>query len=335
MSVLAEVAPAAPLIGGAAWLLIGLGVLLTYLVLFGLKHGYDYSLGSLLTKLAQLTSHVWLVGGSIAHAIDAANHWVEDRLAQGLASSELVVAKWWHGMEWIVRTTGDVLEQFGADVHGAFDALVHGTVPTVVKGTTEPLKQALAKAERALSSQAATLEHDLTKRAKAIEGTMAADFGAAWRGIDHITGSVLGALAHTLTVAETDLANLRDYLGRTFGARLKAIEELLAGGLIAAIGLSIVSRLFPFLRCTNVQKAARSLCRFPTQLLESLLADALEAAVLLNICEAVSIMTRTAKAFEPELAAIVGVTDAALQCSHGDAPAHLNVRTTPLPAFHT
>jgi hypothetical protein len=283
---IAQVGPALPAeVGGAAMLLIGIGVLSVYVVMFGLKHGYDYSLGSLLTKLAQLTGHIWAIGGSLSKSIDAVNHWVEGRLAQALEATETIVAKWWHGMEWIIKATADTLATFGADVHATIEAIVHGTIPNAVHGVTGPLTQALAALRRTVVAQAVAIEHDLGRRARAIEDTLARDFGAAWRGIDHVRGSLAGSIAHLGTVIHGDIAGLRDYAHRNLGRRVKALEGKLAAAAVAAAAITAVTTLFGFLRCTNVQKAGKGLCRMDGSVLDSLLLDTLLIASALSVVE--------------------------------------------------
>lgn len=273
--IVAEAAPAVPVVAGAAWLLIGFGVLFAYLTMFGLKTGYDYSLGALLNRMAQLTSHVWAVGGSISHAVDSVNHWVENRLADGLSGTELAVAKWWHGMEWIVTTTADTLAQFGMDVEAGFAALVNGVIPATIATNTAALERQLHNLRAQATAIAGSLVQLMLDRTHAIETTVARDFGAALRGIDDIRGAVSERLGTFGRAVEAEIAGLRGYVN---GALTRRVEAALAGagaGALAWASVSALSAALGLLRCTNVQKAARAACRMDTGALDALLAGTL------------------------------------------------------------
>lgn len=334
---LAEV-PAAPALAGDLLLELGLAVILSFCVAYGLVKTYEYSFGAFLNRLAKLfTAKIPLTnigipgGGAVASAIDKANHWVLSKLGYYLRQNELLLARWWHDMGLLARYTYDSLAYLAATTHSAVDAIVNGVIPSVVQGATHPLTVGLGKLGAKLEAAERSLERRLTLKARALEAEIELDFGKAWRGIDHLKGALAGGLAHVLGLAHAEVVGLSHYVYRHLARRLRLLEELLAGGAIAAAGLWIVSRTFPWLRCSNVRNVGRALCRFPTGLLEALLADALEAAVLVNICQAVKILSSTAKAFEPELRGLVAVTGAAVQCSGGDAPAPLPARGAALP----
>jgi len=155
-----------------------------------------------------------------------------------------------------------------------------------------------------------TIEDNLGRYILNIESTL----GKWWQSMENLY--VLDVVAGAIAAGER---TTRGWVNRHYGALLR----LVGVGAFAGAVASVLTRIFPYWRCTNVRKVARSICRFPTGLLDALLLDALEAAVVLNICEAVKVFTRTADAFEPELAAIVSVTGAALSCAGNDGPAAL------------
>jgi hypothetical protein len=284
---LAEAIPAAG--AGLADLAIPIGVVLGLCFLIGARAGYDYSFGALLRKAASLftakipfTSIGVPGGGALATVFEKVDHIVQDSLAAGITGLETVLAKWWHAQEQLVRYTFDSLAWFAGETYNSFDSLIHGHLPTFVHSVTHPITVGLGKVGARFTALERTLEVDLTRTARALEAEIERDFGKAWRGIDHLRGSVAGSLAGVAHVLEGDIAHLRDYAHRILNRRLTRLEKLLGVGVISAIALATLTKYFPYWRCTNFRRFARGVCRSPLGSLDWIFALASFVLVALN-----------------------------------------------------
>ena len=303
-------------------LVIPLVLLAALIGLIAIKTAWTHTLGAVLEAIGRALPGS-ILGISIGTSVLGLNRTIEDNLGRYILNIESTLGKWWQSMENLYRWTYDIMTDFTSDVTAATNSLVYGTIPHAIKGGTAALKGGIAGLSNRMLVLERTLEGRLTHRTRALEAEIAHDFGLAWRGIDAVPQKIRGAIAHVLDVAAGAIAagerTTRGWVNRHYGALLR----LVGVGAFAGAVASVLTRIFPYWRWTNVRKVARSICRFPTGLLDALLLDALEAAVVLNICEAVKVFTRTADAFEPELAAIVSVTGAALSCAGNDGPAAL------------
>lgn len=322
----------APVIPEIPWALIGIGAIALYLVAFGLKHTWDYTLGAVLKALADhLNIDAWRIHIHLGSVFQALNDTVEKRLEGALLATETIVGKWWHVQAEIATLTYDALAYLAHSTVSAFDSLVHGTIPKVAEGAVAPVRGDLGALRRALTARARALERELVHRATALEAQIEHDFGIAHRGIDYVRGTAIPRVLRLEHALEGDIAALRGYSHRVLGRRLSRLERLLGFGVIGGIAVAALTRVFPYWQCSNVKRGMRGLCRMDRALLDLLLGAGLEAAVLVNICQSVRLFTDIARTFEPELRALVAVSGAALQCASGDAAGPLGGRLSELP----
>jgi hypothetical protein len=276
-------APAAPLVGEAAYLLVGLAVVFTWVGLVGLYYGYGYSLGAFLRILAGVLGGVPLVGGRLANAALSIDHHVKDVIAGGIEGTEKVVAKWWHAQVWVINQVAHTLSGFGADIEDAIRGIVTVTIPSTVGAVTGPVRDELARFRRAT---AATVNHELQRFARGIDSLqrdIADEARARVHGIDRLSGQVLGRVNRIADQLRGEVADLERYVHGKVERRVGKLERALAGGLIAAGALALLQRVIPWSRCTNVGRVGRHLCGMDTDLLESLLLGGLALGGLLSV----------------------------------------------------
>lgn len=326
------VAEVAPVVVEIPWALIGVGVLALWLVAFGLKKTWDYTLGAILKALADhLNIDAWKIHIHLGSVFTALNDTVEAKLASALLATETIVGKWWHVQAQIAKLTYDSLAYLAHSTVSAFDSLVHGTIPKVAEGVVAPVRGDLRSLRRALTAQARALEVQLAHRATALEAQIERDFGIAHRGIDYVRGTAIPRVLRDVRALEGEVASLRGFEHRVLGRRLTRLERLLGFGVLSGIAVAALTRVFPYWQCRNVKRGMRGLCRMDRALLDLLLGAGLEAAVLVNICQSVRLFTDIARTFEPELRGLVAVAGAALQCASGDAAGPLGGQLAELP----
>ena len=321
-----------------ALVVVPLLVVTAVFVLWGLNGGTQAAFGALLQRLAGILRFASLVSFGLfdwTKWVTNGVHYIEKQISHAVINAEQPLARFLHGLGDVVTTTVDTL--WKAEV---------GTAKAIIRMIDVVIPGMLAQAERNLISAisatagylAKTALHDLERLVRGIDRVLREltnEFGKAKRGIDYINRHALGRVAAKERVLSNEIAAEGRRVGR-LTHRVSRLEKELLGIGAAGVILRVLTRHWPWWKCGNVQKGMKALCHFPTQLLDMLLLDALEAAVLLNICEAVKIFTSTAKLFEPELRGIVAVTGAALQCSSLDAPAEITgawVATPPRQAY--
>jgi hypothetical protein len=323
-------APAAAPIGAISAGLILLAFV--WIALYGLKYGYDYSLGALLRMLADRTRDIRWIGGKIASTFESIDHFVQARLADGIDSVELAVANLWDGLAWVVRETGDALVAFGADVHSAIAGLVDGEIPAQVRAGTAPVDRRLDQVNRRTSAQARAEALARTRGIDAVNRDLTAEARARERGIDAVSDRITSVVMPRIRALGQTVSDVVGYTRRNLNIRLRTLEKALAAGAIGAIAIAAVTRVFPYWQCTNVRRANRMLCRLPVGLLDDLLGAGLAVLVLSDVCRVASLMRQAAELALPAMRGLVAVVDAATECTSFPKPAALPLAATSLPA---
>jgi hypothetical protein len=312
--------PLAPIIVA---LEITIDLMFLFLVLWCLRKAFQATFGALLLLLADAISKVPLVGGKLASPIRGLYDVIEHGLSVAEAQALKGAARSWDGVRFLVEYTADTLVRWAGASVDALNNLTKVYIPHLLGQSESTTQRRVGARVKTIQEQQQAEAKTRSKGIDAVTKDLTAEKLAREKGIDYINKGELSrirAQERALTaeldgVIAQDIPRLWSHVGR--------LEKLLGALGITSILAHVMIRVWPFGQCRNVRGFNKALCRFPTRLLESLLADALEVAVLVNICEAVKIFTSTAKAFEPELRGIVAVTGAALQCSSLDAPARI------------
>lgn len=306
----------APLLPEIPWAIVGLGAVLLWCMAFGTKKTWDYTLGAVLKALADhLNIDAWRIHIHLGGVFQALNDTVEAKLDAALLATETIVGKWWYAQKRLVEITYDSIAWLAHSTVAGFDSLVHGTIPKTVHSVTHTVTTRVGNVSAALRAQVASLERELTRKAHGLEAQIERDFGIAHRGIDYVRGHALPRLEELVHSVEGELDAIRGYTHRVLSRRLSRLEKFLAAGVIGGVAVAAMTRVFPYWQCSNVKRGLRGMCRMDRALLDLLLGAGLEAAVLLNICEAIKLFSATFKEFEPELLGVVAVSGAALKCS--------------------
>lgn len=263
------VAPAAPGIAITGALILAA---FAWVVLWGTMQGYDYSFGALVRKLADMVEDIWVVGGTLADALNGLDTFVLRQMGRGLDGLEEANARLWDALSWVVRETADAMVAFGSDVADAIGGLVGGTIPTQIGNVVRPVRDDLAGLRRKLRGIRETelarfrngidgLRRDLTREALRSE-----------RGIDYLAGRLDGVVMPGIRALDQRLDQVIGYTRRTLARRLSTVEKLVLGGAITAAAVAALTRYFPYWQCTNVRRFNRGLCRSPIGSLDFLFA---------------------------------------------------------------
>ncbi len=290
-------APAAPLVAPEIGLTGALIILcIAWIALWGVKYGYDYTLGALLRGLANvLRFDVWKFTVDLGEGINRLNHTIEDAIAAGIQGVEYGMSKTFLGLEIAVRETLDALAWFAHDTHTTIESLVTVTIPTIAGGVARPIGQQLGEFRNALRHR---VDQELQRFARGIDRLtrdLHAETLARLRGIDAIEGTIAARLAGATHVLEGELRDVIGYTRRTLARRLSRLEKALAAGVIGAVAVAALTRVFPYWQCTNVRGFNRALCRAPVGGLDDFLAFALAAEIIVALPEMVRLMQTVAE----------------------------------------
>lgn len=272
-------APAAPVVveGGALAAVTGALILalLLWAVLLGLQKFYTYTLGAVIRGLAHLIDKAvpfYNLGSATVGKLDDG---VQYAIGLGLTSAERSVARTWAGLTWIVRETGDTLELFAHATVEALHAITHGEIPAQVKATVASPAKALAELRSSTAASLSAVRSQIAAATRSVELELDRTFGRARAGIDALTRQSIPALHRELDGLEARVAGLGNYAHRTLDRRIGRLETKLAGSALAAGALAAVWARVPWLRCSNVGKLGRTVCRADSSLLDALLAGGL------------------------------------------------------------
>ena len=309
---------------------------LAWIVLYGLQSGYDSTLGALLRWLHDHTS-VKFFGIKLTDPIPFGkiDHWIKGRIGDGMRAVEYGMSGTVHWMEYTWRLTVDSLEWFARETTGAIETLATGTLPAWIDAGTRPLHAAIGALYGELNSLRLEGQALVLRYAHSIEAEMEREFGIAWRGIDAIGKSAAAALESAVHGIEARIASLADYIYHGVSARLGHLERLLAGGLIAAIALEAIGRVWPYFKCGNVRRAARGICRADTAILDLLFGAGIEALLVSDLCGLVTALSAVARKAEPLLLEFVSVENALIGCHGIEAAPLLALPAVTVPAQTT
>lgn len=309
-----------------------LSLMFLLIVLIGLQKGYDATLGALLAKLADSVEDIWLIGGTVAGAINSIDHYVMRSIGRAIASLERASSETWGALTWLVRETGDSIAELARDTYLAIEGVILGEIPTQVGNLTRPIGNSLARLRRYVRTEVARQVHALGVRTKGIALDMEHAFGKAWQGIDAIRGVSIPRLWKALAAAAAGTLALKRYVYDVLSRRLSRVEGLVLGGALTVAALNVLTRSIPWFRCSNVRRFNRFLCRMPLGFLDDLLGLAGAVVLLSDVCRIGRAVASLARAVEGPMLALVTATGAASQCTSFPPPPALPLRAAELPS---
>lgn len=252
---------------------VGFGLILAWLVLFGMHRSInDWLLpwltslahphGSFLTRTALKAATY--IGGGVLWILNRVDH----AITKAASHSTAAVAHWFHGIASWITHVFSAAETFAVDVEHAIGRIVHHAIPHAIHVATVPLWRGIDHLERDF--------HHLRERLRAfqrgIDTLIAHRILPAIRHLEHAVAVTIprdiGRLRHRVREVETQLS-------KPSRAWLRRLALLLwAAGLFGLV-VRTLARRFPWLFCRNTKSFGNNLCRINPNLLGSLFADAI------------------------------------------------------------
>lgn len=276
-------------------LAIPLTLILVWVVLYGMHHGSNTWLRTLLEEYTKprgnfvkraVTSPVRL----IARGVLRVEQVVRAAIAAALLATELAVVGWLHALADLAIGVGREIRDLGEGFEAGIERLVEVWIPRYVQRALAPVER-LARLGLRVGHRADAYAHAQVRRLlngiDRLGRDTARDLARARRGIEHgiatrvlprirglertLDGVVSGALPR-LRARERALE--RDVYGR-LTRRLSRLEKLLGAGVIGAVVIRTLAKVAPWLFCRNVGRLGKTVCRLDADTL-----SAIEAALL-------------------------------------------------------
>ncbi len=272
------------------------------------------------------------IGSVLSSPVNAVVHWLDHEFSQAEAALDYTLAFYLHNLGALVRWLGREVRGTAALLHTIAQAMIG---PATIRAIHAAIGFARAEArrlDRLLSSglhRLANLEHQVEH---ATVGPIAAAIHAIVRPIAHeldvldrwtrdrIAGlehAVGHAIPHDIAGLRSRARALEDGYSNLF-ARIRRLEHSLStDAAVALVGVALAELGLEYVRCRNTKALGRAACGLPSDLLDALLTDALEALVVADICDVARVLEAGAVAFEPVLQGLVGLEG--FVCSAGGA----------------
>ena len=298
---------------------IALGFFVTWLVLYGMTHGLQTWLASLLNALAHPRGSFWKVAalkavgalvGAAAYVFRSVGHAISQAAAHGTAR----VAHYFGGITVWLTHHAIIAGDFAEATALGFERLVAHTIPHAVsRAIAVPLHEVrlgLRHAERDIE----LLRRYARGIDRLVRHSIIPDIRRLARAVDITLPRALGRVQHGERVLARDFRNP----SRAFAKRIWKLGWLAVG---AGLMVKFLVKKFPHLFCRNVTKVAKSICRPGNNLLvDLLLGEAVAAFVLTDICTTVRAIEGVADKAAPLLLGLVSGSEDFLDWCGGDLP---------------
>lgn len=327
---LAEVAPfAVPEFDALLVSLLAIAGCVVALGLVTILHRFSRAVGG---GVAGILAGIPGVGAALSSPVNAVVHWLDHEFSQAEASLDYTLAFYLHNVGVLVRWLGREVRANAALLHTLASVMIG---PAVIRGVYAAIRWTrhevvvLRHAGGAALARIGSLEYQVEH---ATVGRIGGAIHALLRPLQHEV-DVLGrwtrdrvaGLEHAVGYAiPRDIAGLRAATralehgySRLFD-RIRRLEHLLTTeGAVALVGVALAELGVEWIRCRNVSKVGRAACGLPSDLLDSLLADAFDVLLVADICDVARGLEYAAGLFEPVLDELVGLES--FICSAGGA----------------
>lgn len=315
----------------------------------GMGYIWKYTIGALMNWMAgALNIHAWFIHWDIGGPLRSVSRDVEGWFMDQAAQNEAAMGYFWHATaevsSWMAAETvnlaNDTLNMgkwlknvfTPAYVEGAthlWKSLTHSNtqrishVETQVKTAQRAAHSAVLEgAPAAVAGHLRPIDREIAKQRKAIGAAAAA--GAI--GVAH-PGGLTGELEALGDAWGWTRRNLRLH-----NLRLSRLEKLLGAAGIAAVMANALG--LPNWRCItrgNLGRVSRAICGLSTTALQDLLGLLVDALILVNICEVITLMEDGLSLIEGPLNDWIATADAMFVHCNYDLPAPLPAVPLSLP----
>jgi hypothetical protein len=306
---------------------VAFGLLILFIVAYGLNHSWKATLGALFDSIAGVKIpipaapdiHPFGFVGKVNAAIEKwfadAQRYSERGVVWGINNAielPLLLA----GTALALGIAVFDLGEWVADYVRKAIAANHGarTDPRIAQLQTDILRDEarlrdLERAKRA--GGAAAGAQDWTTLKKGID-----DLGGRVKELERAQHGTTHADVHTGAIAHPDVLGVPHWIAR----RLSRVEKATAGlGAVALVTAALVRMGFKWVKCDAAKSVGRRLNCGSFRFLESLLSLAIDALVITNLCTVTKLLTRVAVEAQPMLLKLTSGVQHLMECQGADA----------------
>lgn len=267
-------------------LLIALRLFMQVLAVWMLRLAYAVTLGLMLRLMASQAGRVPVVGGKLKGALEKADDVIADALGKVAQANERAFAAFTAGLGDATDRVTDALVDLAGSMYTTYDALLHGELPNHTKRATQPIAKRIKDETTVRSARDRAQRRSIDDLGKSTRARDRAEARVRARGIDRLDDRIRDVVLPQVRGLRVAVQGVRSYTARQARAlsrRIGRLEAAIGSGVIAAGALAVLSRSFPYWRCTNVKRFNRALCRAPVGALDDLLGLALLSVSSLSI----------------------------------------------------
>lgn len=323
-------------------LIIDLGIFALFFACLLMRKAWVATLGALLLRTADLVGAIefsakvfgrgFTIGlGPIADILRTVNAEALNLLGAGINATDLAGKRMWHWTAYLIEATGRTIGGLAEWTYGELRHVARVIVPSYVGARLSPLERLTTQ----LAHQLAQLATHPTTIVRPITRIIDPRIADIEREVDTLSRAVarVGADAHSPSLP---LPSIRP------GWVLNGIDEIRAqlgrvtriltpAGIVGLTAAAVLSSLdLGWLKCRGVGRLGRELCGLGG-LIETLLGDAIDALIVADLCEFVSVLSYATRKFAPVLLAFVNVENALIGCRGMTAPPALELPPLSLP----
>lgn len=282
-------------------------------------HGFTRAtIGGLAGVLVKLP----YVGEVLASPVNKVVHWMNHEFGAAELALDKTIARYLHSL-------GQLVHWFGNEI-GDLSKLLY-TVTTVMLGTAAI--DSLNRLTSLLSHELAAVRH----RGIVVERRMVGIERKVIAGVEHAVYPRIRSLTHAVDdVIPHDITGLRARTRATLERldhvwqQVRKLDVLLGTAAItAAVAVALTRLDLNWIRCRNWNRIGRGICGIPASLIEALLAGAIDALVVTDLCDLSYLMVAATEEIRPVLLGFVDVEEALVGCHGNTSPPALD-----LPPLH-
>jgi hypothetical protein len=265
-----------------------------------------------------------IVGARVAGQLGAVEQRINNYMSQAVATCDRQIGAGFHALARLVDWLGRELNSH-ANMISLLASLLIGRTPV------EVARKLIAELRRLLHGTHATASHAVTRIVR-IEKVVRAGIGndvlPQIRSLDRELGQVVTGDLPAIRATEAKLGRELGSLSRWAHQHITALT---GAALVAPVAVALARLGGTWIRCENWKGIGRSVCALPASLLAELFSDAIEAFIVADLCDFVTLAGAVAHEFQPLLIAFVDVEDVLIGCHGATKPAPLSLPPLDLP----
>lgn len=303
----------------------GIALVFGFIVCIALQHGYRLTLKQLLLGLAAaidgIAFHVSGFRIGVPKAVGAEIRSLADAIDHGLGAAAVFCE---HKATWLFQQAWHLLVWTAREIRDLALTTEHALAlaPTVTIGQ---IRKQIAAAEAYAAHRIATVEAELHREADRL-------FGKARHGIDVLTKKADVTIPRRIARAEARVGALEHELAGLKGNASRIARLLGIAAITTLVGTALERMGLRWLRCGNVKRLGKGVCRMDSRWLDLLFASSLDVLVAADLCRITDAVETAAEAAVPAFNYLAMHIPDLIECQQASRPPKMHVKLYAPPA---